>query len=111
VRPVDDRAEAHLRVATKYPRLTRRHLERRGLVAEVIVLSGSIELAPATGLADRIVDLVSTGETLRQQKLRELETVLEVSARLVVNRAALKLKRAPIDALLGRLRRAARELC
>jgi ATP phosphoribosyltransferase len=107
-RPVDDRAELHLRVATKFPNLTRRHLEAQGLVADVIKLYGSIELAPLTGLADRIVDLVSTGETLRQHHLREIETVLEVSARVVVNRASLKLRRREIDALVEKLRRAVR---
>lgn len=100
-KPSDDR---HLRYATKFPNLTRRHLQRRGIVADVIKLYGSIELGPLTGLADRIVDLVSSGETLKQHRLREVETILEVSARLVVNRAALKLRREPIDALLGRLR-------
>ncbi|MSP59062.1 MAG: ATP phosphoribosyltransferase [Myxococcales bacterium] len=103
-RHVDDRAELHLRVATKFPNLTRRHLEARGIVADVIKLSGSIELAPLTGLADWIVDLVSTGETLRQHHLREVETVLEVSARVVVNRASLKLRRREIDRVLARLR-------
>ena len=97
-------ARAQLRYATKFPNLTRRHLESRGIVADVIKLYGSIELGPLTGLADRIVDLVSTGETLRQHRLREVETILDVSARLVVNRASLKLRRAPIDALLARLR-------
>jgi len=97
-------ADGHLRYATKFPSLTRRHLERTGTVAEVIKLYGSIELAPLTGLSDRVVDLVSTGETLRQHKLREVETILEVSARLVVNRASLKLKRERVDALLLRLR-------
>jgi ATP phosphoribosyltransferase len=103
----DGAARAHreqLRYATKFPNLTRRHLESRGIVADVIKLYGSIELGPLTGLADRIVDLVSSGETLRQHELREVETILDVSARLVVNRASLKLRRAPIDALLARLR-------
>jgi ATP phosphoribosyltransferase len=99
---VDD--EGHLRYATKFPNLTRKYLEKRGVVADVIKLYGSIELGPLTGLAHRIVDLVSTGETLKQHKLREVETLLEVSARLVVNRASLKLRRAPIDSLLARLR-------
>jgi ATP phosphoribosyltransferase len=96
--------DGHLRYATKFVALTRKHLERTGTVAEVIKLYGSIELAPLTGLADRVVDLVQTGETLRQHKLREVETILEVSARLVVNRASLKLKRVRVDALLARLR-------
>lgn len=104
-RPVDDEGSSmHLRYATKFPRLTRRHLEARGLAADVIKLSGSIELSPLAGLADRIVDLVASGETLRQHHLREIETVLEVSARLVVNRASWKLRRRAIDALLEQLR-------
>jgi ATP phosphoribosyltransferase len=104
-RSVDDEGpRRHLRYGTKFPNLTRRHLEARGVVADVIKLSGSIELGPLTGLCDRIVDLVSSGETLRQHGLREVETVMAVSARLVVNRASLKVRRAPIDALLCRLR-------
>jgi ATP phosphoribosyltransferase len=103
-RAVDDEGRgAHLRYATKFPNLTRRHLEASGTVADVIKLSGSVELGPLTGLADRIVDLVSTGETLRQHRLREVETILDVTSRLVVNRAAWKIHRAPIDALLARL--------
>jgi ATP phosphoribosyltransferase len=105
-RPVDEAGQLHLRVATKFPRLTRRHLEQKGVVADIIKLYGSVELGPLTGLADRVVDLVSTGETLRQHRLREVETLLEVTARLVVNRAALKLKRRSIDALVERLRAA-----
>ncbi len=101
-RATDD--EGHLRYATKFPNLTRRYLEKHGIVADVIKLYGSIELGPLTGLAHRIVDLVSSGETLRQHKLVEVDTLLEVSARLVVNRASLKLRRAPIDSLLARLR-------
>jgi ATP phosphoribosyltransferase len=103
-RAVDDEGRgAHLRYATKFPNLTRRHLEAAGTVADVIKLSGSVELGPLTGLCDRIVDLVSTGETLRQHRLREIETILEVSSRLVVNRASWKVRRRPIDALLARL--------
>jgi ATP phosphoribosyltransferase len=93
-----------LRYATKFPHLTRRWLEARGEVADVIKLSGSVELGPLTGLSDRIVDLVSSGETLRQHHLREVETILEVTARLVVNRASLKVRRQAIDGLLSRLR-------
>jgi ATP phosphoribosyltransferase len=93
-----------LRYATKFPHLTQKHLEARGEVAEVIKLSGSVELGPLVGLSDRIVDLVSTGETLRQHHLRVVETLLEVSARLVVNRASLKVRREAVDRLLSRLR-------
>ena len=103
-RPVDEMAQVHLRYATKFPELTRRHLQARGVVADVIKLYGSIELAPLTGLADRIVDLVSSGETLRQHRLREVETILEVSARLCVGRAAAKLRSDRIDDLVARLR-------
>ena len=78
--------------------------QRRGLVAEIIKLSGSVELGPLTGLADRIVDLVSTGETLRQNGLVEVDTILRVTSRLVVNRASLKLRGADVDALVRRLR-------
>ena len=103
-RAVDDEGRgAHLRYCTKFPNLTRRHLEAAGIVADVIKLSGSVELGPLTGLCDRIVDLVSSGETLRQHRLREVETILEVTSRLVVNRAAWKVQRRPIDALLARL--------
>jgi ATP phosphoribosyltransferase len=106
--PADARPPAtdQLRYATKFPNLTRRHLESRGIFADVIKLSGSIELSPLIGLADRIVDLVSSGETLRQHHLREVETILDVSARLVVNRASLKLRRTAVDALITRLRAA-----
>lgn len=103
-RPVDESAQVHLRYATKFPELTRRHLQARGLVAEIIKLYGSIELAPLVGLADRIVDLVSSGETLRQHRLREVETLLPISARLCVGRASAKLYADRIDDLVRRLR-------
>jgi ATP phosphoribosyltransferase len=105
-RPVDERALAHVRVATKYPRLTRRWLESRGLFAEIIRLSGSIELGPLTGLADRIVDLVSSGGTLAAHHLREIEVILPVTSGLIVNRASLKLRGTEIDDIVGKLRRA-----
>ncbi|HLU65270.1 MAG TPA: ATP phosphoribosyltransferase [Kofleriaceae bacterium] len=106
-RPVDLASHLHLRVATKYPAITRRYLEERGLAAEIIPLSGSVELGPLTGLADRIVDLTETGETLRQNGLVELETILEVTSRLVVNRASLKLRGATLAALIDRVAQAA----
>jgi ATP phosphoribosyltransferase len=104
--PVDETAHIHLRYATKFPEITRRHLQARGLVAEVIKLYGSIEIAPLVGLADRIVDLVSSGETLRQHHLREVETIMEVSARLCVGRAAAKLHADRIEDLIRRLEKA-----
>ena len=82
----------HTRVATKYPYIAERHFAARGEQIEIIPLYGSIELAPLVGLADRIVDLVSTGETLRQNNLVEVQDVMEVTARLVVNRASMKIK-------------------
>jgi len=82
----------HSRVATKYPYITERHFAARGEQIEIIPLYGSIELAPLVGLADRIVDLVSTGETLRQNSLIEVEDVMDVTARLVVNRASMRIK-------------------
>jgi ATP phosphoribosyltransferase len=104
--PVDERSQSHLRVATKYPRTTRAYLQRKGITAEVIGLSGAIELGPLTGLCDRIVDITQTGETLRQNGLVEVDTVAEVSARLVVNPARLKLDGDRLGALIDALERA-----
>jgi ATP phosphoribosyltransferase len=81
---------SHLRVASKYPNLTRRHFEGMGIQAEVAKLNGAMELAPGLGLASRIVDLVSTGRTLKDNGLAETSVILQISARLIVNRAALK---------------------
>jgi ATP phosphoribosyltransferase len=82
----------HVRVATKYPRIAEQHFAARGQQIEVIELYGSIELAPLVGLSDFIVDLVSTGQTLRQNNLVEIEDVMDVTARLVVNPASMKIK-------------------
>ncbi|MEO6716017.1 MAG: ATP phosphoribosyltransferase [Novosphingobium sp.] len=82
---------SHLRVASKYPSLTRRHYESQGIQAEVVKLNGAMELAPGLGLASRIVDLVSTGKTLKDNGLVETSVILQISARLIVNRAALKI--------------------
>jgi ATP phosphoribosyltransferase len=81
---------SHLRVATKYPNLTRRHFEAAGVQAECVKLNGAMELAPSLGLARQIVDLVSTGKTLKENGLVETDVILEISARLIVNRTALK---------------------
>jgi len=81
---------SHMRVATKYPNLTRRWFESKGVQAECVKLNGAMEIAPALGLARQIVDLVSTGRTLIENGLEERETIMQVSARLIVNRAALK---------------------
>jgi ATP phosphoribosyltransferase len=105
---VDERAQAHIRVATKYPRTTRAYLQRKGLTAEVIRLGGAIELGPLTGLCERIVDITQTGETLRQNGLVEVDTVGEVSSRLVVNPARLKLDGERVRALIDALEHAVR---
>ena len=96
---------SHLRVASKYPNLTRRHFEGMGIQAEVVKLNGAMELAPGLGLASLIVDLVSTGRTLKDNGLVETSVILPVSARLIVNRAALK-----TDERVGRLVEAFRAL-
>ena len=79
------------RIATKYPRIAAEHFARKGIQAEVVYVQGSVELAPITGLADAIVDLVETGETLRQNHLVVREVVMEISSVLVANRSAYKL--------------------
>ncbi|MFB0613192.1 ATP phosphoribosyltransferase [Aurantiacibacter poecillastricola] len=81
---------SHLRVATKYPNITSRYFEAKGIQAECIKLNGAMELAPSAGLAGRIVDLVSTGGTLKSNGLVETDRIMQVSARLIVNRAAWK---------------------
>jgi ATP phosphoribosyltransferase len=91
-------------VATKYPEITRRHYAAMGEQVEIIKLYGSMELAPLVGLADYIVDLVNTGSTLRANGLKEVETIAQISARLVVNKAAMKMKHAAIRAWLDRFR-------
>jgi len=103
--PVDEKSHIHLRIATKYPSLARRHFQSRGIPAEIIKLSGSVELGPLLGLSHLIVDLVETGETMRQNGLREVETIAEVSSRLVVNPASLKLRGDEISQLVDRLER------
>lgn len=103
---VDERAQAHIRVATKYVNIARGYLVKRGLTAEVIKLSGAIELGPLTGLCERIIDITQTGETLRQNGLVEVDTVGQVSSRLVVNPARLKLNGDRIGAMIAALERA-----
>ena len=91
---------ARLRVATKYVQIAREHFAAKGVHVDLIKLYGSMELAPLTGLADAIVDLVSTGRTLRANNLKAVEEIAPLSARLIVNQAALKVKRAAIQPLL-----------
>lgn len=98
------------RVATKFPRVAEAYLRQKGWPAEIIVLHGAVELAPAAGLADAIVDIVSTGQTLRENRLVPLETIAESSARLIANPAALHLKREGLEPLVRRLRQSTEEV-
>lgn len=100
----DPDAWSHVRVATKYPMITSRHFAGRGVQAECIRLSGAIELASALGLCQRVVDLVSTGETLKANGLTEIETIADISSRLAVNRTAWKTQSVVISGLIGRFR-------
>ena len=102
------RQGARLRVATKYVQTAREHFAAKGVHVDLIKLYGSMELAPLTGLADAIVDLVSTGKTLKANHLKVVEEIASLSARLIVNQAALKLKRPAIQPLLDAFARAAR---
>ena len=95
---------ARLRVATKYPNLTERYFTQQGIPIEIIKLYGSVELAPLVGLADRIVDLVSSGKTLRAHNLVVTDVIMESTARLIVNRASLKLKHKRVNDLIEALR-------
>lgn len=86
----DKTRHSHIRIATKYPNLTRKHYARAGIQAECIKLNGAMEIAPSLGLARRIVDLVSSGATLKANGLAEVDTILEISSKLIVGRTALK---------------------
>jgi ATP phosphoribosyltransferase len=92
-----------IRIATKYPNFTERYFTGKGVQVEIIKLYGSIELAPLVGLSERIVDLVSTGETLKQNGLVEVETIAEITTRLIVNRASLKTKHKSITEIIAGL--------
>ncbi len=94
------RQGSRLRVATKYVAIAREFFASKGVHVDLIKLYGSMELAPLTGLADAIVDLVSTGNTLKANHLVEVEHIMDISSRLVVNQAALKLKQAPVRAII-----------
>ena len=100
----DVRRSSHIRVATKYPEVTRRHFASRGIQAECIKLNGAIELAPRLGLCRYIVDLVETGATLKANGLVEIEAIAEVSSRLIVNRPALKTRPEEVGGWIERLR-------
>ena len=101
------RQGARLRVATKYVHLARQHFAAKGVHVDLLKLYGSMELAPLIGLADAIVDLVSSGGTLKANGLVEVESIMDISARLIVNQAAFKTKAARIKPILDALRQAA----
>lgn len=97
-----DSRTGHIRVATKYPNLTQKHFAARGIQAECIKLNGAMEIAPALGLADYIVDLVSTGSTLKANGLTEIETIMDITSRLIINRSAMKTKMATLQHWIAR---------
>ena len=95
---------SHVRLATKYPNLAEAYFSRKGIQAEIIKLNGSLELAPLVGLAERIVDLVETGQTLKENGLVEVEEIARSTARLIVNRASLKTKYRRVQELIEGMR-------
>ncbi len=103
----DPRRWSQVRIATKYPEITRRYFAARGVQAECIKLNGAVELAPSMGLARQIVDLVQTGATLKANGLVEIEQVAEITSRLIVNRAALKTRTERVGHWIERFREAA----
>ncbi|MSO77814.1 MAG: ATP phosphoribosyltransferase [Alphaproteobacteria bacterium] len=102
----DPKRWSHVRIATKYPEITRRHFATRGVQAECIHLNGAMELAPRLGLSNRIVDLVATGATLRANGLVEVEHIADVTSRLIVNRTALKTRPDTVGRWIERFREA-----
>lgn len=101
--PARVRSGARLRIATKYVDVARQHFAAKGVHADIIKLYGSMELAPLVGLADAIVDIVSTGSTLRANRLVEVEQIMEISSRLVINQASLKTRRAALEPVIAAL--------
>lgn len=95
---------SHIRVATKYPNLTSRHFEAKGIQAECVKLNGAMELAPSLGLSRHIVDLVESGSTLKANNLIETDRIMDISARLVVNRAAFKMRSGELTTLVQQFR-------
>jgi len=107
----DQRGAARLRVATKYPLVTRDYFARRGQQVEIIKLYGSMELAPLVGMADLIVDITDTGSTLKANGLDVLAPIADISARLIVNKASMKMKHERIHALIADLRKTLPDPC
>ncbi len=96
----------HIRVGTKYPNITLKHFLDKGIQVDIIKLYGSIELAPILGLSERVVDLVETGETLKQNGLVEVEDIMEITSRLICNRASLKTKPKRVKEIIEQLGKA-----
>ena len=103
----DPQRWSHVRIATKYPEITRRYFAARGVQAECIKLNGAVELAPSIGLSRQIVDLVQTGSTLKANGLVEIEQIADITARLIVNRAALKTRAEHVNLWIERFREVA----
>ena len=103
----DPRRWSHVRIATKYPEVTRRHFAARGVQAECVKLSGAMELAPSLGLSHRIVDLVDSGRTLKDNGLVEIEHIADITSRFIVNRAALKTRPEQVGHWIDRFREVA----
>jgi ATP phosphoribosyltransferase len=101
---------ARLRIATKYPTITEQYFSKKGLPVEIIKLYGSIELAPGVGLADQVVDLISTGKTLQENHLTVVEEIAQSTARLIVNRASLKLKYERIREIIEKCKKVVGEI-
>ena len=97
-------ATASLRIATKYPKITAKHFAAKGIQTEIVKLYGSMELAPLVGLADSIVDLVDTGNTMLANGLEEVELIANISSRFVVNRASMKLKREALNSIVKQMK-------
>ena len=102
----DPNSWSHLQVATKYPKITKEHFAARGVQAECLKLNGALELAPALGLSNRIVDLVSTGKTLKENGLTEVEKIMDITTYLIVNRNMSKSSPKKIDKVISSFRRA-----
>lgn len=102
-------SESHIKIATKYPSITKRYYAKLGIQAECVKLNGAMEIAPALGLCSRIVDLVSTGGTLKANNLSETQTILNVSSRLIVNRTSQKTRGAEIGAWVDKFRNAVKD--
>ncbi|SDW51312.1 ATP phosphoribosyltransferase catalytic subunit [Marinococcus luteus] len=101
--PEYEKSDVNPKVASKYPNLATQYFKQQGEQVEIIKLNGSIELAPLVGLADRIVDIVSTGQTLKENGLIELETIVPITSRLIVNPVSYRLKDTVIDDLVERV--------